>query len=66
MKRSPHAQKLAPIAQRICPAPEDLGQQEVGPPTSQGSRQIGRHWLAGPDVPVIAGATQGTGRRRAS
>ena len=55
------ARKLAPIAQRICPAPADLGQQEAGAGASEGLRPIGRHWLAGPDVPVIAVAQRTAG-----
>ena len=42
---------LKPLAERIGPTPEDLGQDDsVSIPKWAASREAGRHWLTGADV----------------
>lgn len=45
---------LAPLAAKIAPTPEDLGQTPEGSPHWQAAREVGRHWLTDRDpVPAV-------------
>ena len=48
---------LRPHADRIGPTPADLGQISTDSTIWDRPRQIGRHWLTGPDVPAVIGRT---------
>ncbi|RJL24134.1 amidohydrolase family protein [Bailinhaonella thermotolerans] len=51
-------EELEPVAARIAPTPEDLGQTEEGADVWKPAREAGRHWLAGADVPAVVGAAR--------
>ena len=49
---------LQPLADRIGPTPEDLGQDSADFSIWDQARETGRHWLGGPDIPAIVGAAR--------
>ena len=55
---------LTPLAEKVGPTPEDLGQLTPGQSAADltakwaGVKEVGRHWLTGNDFPLLPGFTQ--------
>ncbi|MBO2447316.1 amidohydrolase [Actinomadura barringtoniae] len=49
---------LRPLADRIGPTPQNLGQDKADTSVWDAARETGRHWLTGPDVPAVVGAAR--------